>query len=73
MTPSHATIAQKFEDSSGKPLASIGTHTDRTSNSCYILWDEVEKTFVNISYLQDSAAQRVFFEVDKEYNLYVSK
>ncbi|KAF9215090.1 hypothetical protein BGZ59_002292 [Podila verticillata] len=64
---------QKFEDPSGKPLASIVSHTDRTLNSRYVLWDEVEKTLANISHLQDTAAQRVFFEVDKEYNLYVSK
>ncbi|KAF9329594.1 hypothetical protein BG006_007355, partial [Podila minutissima] len=41
------------------------------TNSCCVLWDEVTDTFANISYLQDSAAQRVFFEVDKEYNLIV--
>ncbi|KFH73479.1 hypothetical protein MVEG_00695 [Podila verticillata NRRL 6337] len=62
---------QKFEDPSGKPLASIVSHTDRTLNSRYVLWDEVEKTLANISHLQDTAAQRVFFEVDKEYNLIV--
>ncbi|KAG0352805.1 hypothetical protein BG005_007804 [Podila minutissima] len=72
MTPSHASDisdpSQKFEDSNGKPLASIRTHTDMTNSRC-VLWDEVTDTFANISYLQDSAAQRVFFEVDKEYNL----
>lgn len=74
MTPSHASDisdpSHKFEDSNGKPLASIRTHTDMTNSRC-VLWDEVTDTFANISYLQDSAAQRVFFEVDKEYNLYV--
>ncbi|KAG0037789.1 hypothetical protein BGZ82_001796 [Podila clonocystis] len=73
MTQSHTddipSPVQKFEDSNGNPLASIKTHIDVTSNSRYVLWDEVENTFANILYLQDSAAQRMFFEVDKEYNL----
>ncbi|KAF9321932.1 hypothetical protein BG003_009250 [Podila horticola] len=74
MTQSHAgdipSPVQKFEDSNGKPVASIKTHMDVTSNSSCVLWDEVTATFANILYLRDSAAQRVFFEVDKEYNLY---
>ncbi|KAG0335859.1 hypothetical protein BG000_007172 [Podila horticola] len=44
---------------------------DMTSNSSCVLWDEVTATFANTLYLRDSAAQRVFFEVDKEYNLIV--
>ncbi|KAG0345192.1 hypothetical protein BG004_003890 [Podila humilis] len=64
---------QQFKAEDRKTLlVSLPTYANEDGMDRFILWSDIQQTFSDVGHLQLNSGQRIYFEVDENYNLYES-